>query len=166
MHIYVFWTKHVNVKVGFRVCAECSHAKDDCVRPTGQGDGAVATPNHMRRMTVCGLQDKEMVVLLLKMKASVDNIHREAFQSNEQFGNALKESFEWFINQRPNRPAELVAKFVDAELRAGNKTHNDSELEENLDKALMLFRYIQVPQPLHSYLHTYPHTHTPVYISI
>ena len=41
--------------------------------------------------------------------------------------------------------AELVAKFIDAELRSGGKGgKSDDELEATLDKALMLFRYIQV----------------------
>ena len=40
--------------------------------------------------------------------------------------------------------AELVAKFIDAELRSGGKAgKSDDELEATLDKALMLFRYIQ-----------------------
>ena len=42
------------------------------------------------------------------------------------------------------RPAELVAKFIDGELRAGAKGQSDEELEATLDKALILFRYIQV----------------------
>lgn len=33
----------------------------------------------------------------------------------------LQEAFENFINKRPNKPAELIAKFVDTKLRAGNK---------------------------------------------
>jgi hypothetical protein len=33
----------------------------------------------------------------------------------------MKESFEHFINQRQNKPAELIAKYVDCKLRAGNK---------------------------------------------
>ena len=44
----------------------------------------------------------------------------------------------------PRRPAELVAKFMDAELRAGAKGQSEEQLEATLDKALMLFRYIQV----------------------
>ena len=36
-----------------------------------------------------------------------------------------------------------MAKFIDAELKAGNKGQSDEELEATLDKALMLFRYIQ-----------------------
>jgi len=44
--------------------------------------------------------------------------------------------------------AELVAKFIDAELRSGGKGgKSDDELEATLDKALMLFRYIQARAP-------------------
>ena len=44
--------------------------------------------------------------------------------------------------------AELVAKFIDAELRSGGKGgKSDDELEATLDKVLMLFRYIQARGP-------------------
>ncbi|KAK4348129.1 hypothetical protein RND71_034468 [Anisodus tanguticus] len=42
-----------------------------------------------------------------------------------------------------NRPAELIAKFLDEKLRAGNKGTSEEELEETLDKVLVLFRFIQ-----------------------
>lgn len=42
------------------------------------------------------------------------------------------------------RPAELIAKYVDVELRAGGKGGSEEEMEITLDKALMLFRYISV----------------------
>lgn len=45
---------------------------------------------------------------------------------------------------RQNRPAELIAKYIDALLRAGNKGASDEELEATLDKVLVLFRFIQV----------------------
>jgi hypothetical protein len=43
-----------------------------------------------------------------------------------------------------NRPAELIAKFLDEKLRPGNKGTSEEELEGILDKVLVLFRYIQV----------------------
>ena len=43
-----------------------------------------------------------------------------------------------------NRPAELIAKFIDAKLRAGNKGTSEEELESTLDRVLILFRFIQV----------------------
>ncbi|KAJ6770090.1 CULLIN [Salix purpurea] len=42
-----------------------------------------------------------------------------------------------------NRPAELIAKFLDDKLRAGNKGTSEEELEGTLDKVLVLFRFIQ-----------------------
>ena len=41
-----------------------------------------------------------------------------------------------------NRPAELVARFIDAKLRSGNKGTSEEELEDVLDKTMTLFRYI------------------------
>lgn len=49
------------------------------------------------------LQDKEMVKLLLEMKAGLDTVMEEAFAKDERFGHALKDAFEHFVNQRANR---------------------------------------------------------------
>lgn len=46
------------------------------------------------------------------------------------------------VNSRPNRPAELIAKFVDGNLRAGSK-RTEEELETLLDRCMTLFRYVQ-----------------------
>jgi cullin-4 len=54
----------------------------------------------------------------------------------------LKNSFENFINLRQNKPAELLAKFVDKKMR-GEKGLNDGDVECTLDKAMMLFRHLQ-----------------------
>eukprot|EP00983_Pelagomonas_calceolata_P026160 822184-Pelagomonas_calceolata.AAC.7 len=66
------------------------------------------------------------------------------------------ESFENFINQRQNKPAELIAKFIDAKLRAGNKGQTEEELDAQLDKALLLFRYISCLLPLPHQAALYP----------
>lgn len=88
-------------------------------------------------------KDKDMVERLLDFNAKLDEVVDRAFQRQEQFLYALKDAFEHFINQRQNKPAELIAKFIDGKLRAGNKGQTEEELERMLDKALMLFRYIQ-----------------------
>ncbi|KAI5712815.1 hypothetical protein M8J75_011392 [Diaphorina citri] len=87
-------------------------------------------------------KDKTMVQELLDFKDKMDNIVCNCFQKNEKFGNSLKEAFEFFINQRANKPAELIAKFVDSKLRAGNKEATEEELERLLDKIMVLFRFI------------------------
>lgn len=68
-----------------------------------------------------------------------------------KFLDTLKINFETFINKRPNKPAELIAKTVDSLLRANRsspimKTLNlvgDDAIEDYLNKLLTLFRFIQ-----------------------
>lgn len=87
-------------------------------------------------------KDRTMVQELLDFKDKVDHIIDVCFLKNEKFVNAMKEAFETFINKRPNKPAELIAKYVDSKLRAGNKEATDEELEKMLDKIMIIFRFI------------------------
>lgn len=101
---------------------------------------------HIKRVGTAMVSDPErerqLVEQLLQFKERLDRILNGAFAANEQFGHSLKEAFETFINSRQNRAAELVARFIDAKLRSGNKGTSDEELEETLDKTMTLFRYI------------------------
>merc|ERR1712029_446083 len=87
-------------------------------------------------------KDKTMVQELLDFKDKLDLIMSDCFNSNSNFIVAMKESFETFINVRQNKPAELIAKFVDTKLRAGNKVASEEELEKLLDKIMVIFRFI------------------------
>ncbi|XP_066924143.1 cullin-4B-like [Clytia hemisphaerica] len=87
-------------------------------------------------------KDKTMVQELLDFKEKLDNFIEGAFKKNEKFVSAMKDSFEVFINKRQNKPAELIAKFVDVKLKAGNKEASEEELEMRLDKIMILFRFI------------------------
>uniref|UniRef100_A0A3P9QCF3 Cullin 4A n=1 Tax=Poecilia reticulata TaxID=8081 RepID=A0A3P9QCF3_POERE len=87
-------------------------------------------------------KDKDMVQDLLDFKDKMDNVVQSCFARNEAFINAMKEAFETFINKRPNKPAELIAKYVDSKLRAGNKEATEEELERILDKIMIIFRFI------------------------
>lgn len=53
-------------------------------------------------------KDKGMVQELLDFKDKMDGIVSECFSSSDKFVLALKEAFEHFINQRLNKPAELI----------------------------------------------------------
>ena len=54
-------------------------------------------------------------------------------------------AFEQFINQRANKPAELVAKYIDGVMRGGARGGGgEDELETTVDAAMVLFRFIQV----------------------
>ncbi|KAG1686593.1 Cullin-4A [Nymphon striatum] len=120
-----------------------------------------------RMIVVNPEKDKTMVQELIDFKDQLDEVISECFHNNERFSLAVKESFEQFINQRLNKPAELIgmlqlnylsyngsflldlrtfllflAKFIDSKLRAGNKEATEEELERLLDKIMVLFRFI------------------------
>ena len=86
--------------------------------------------------------DPQMVQNLINLKANIDKVLEECFDNKESFHGSLKEAFEYSINLRQNRPAELVAKYIDSKLRSGSKGGGDEELESTLDGVLVIFRYI------------------------
>ena len=88
-------------------------------------------------------RSNEMVQDPLDLKARMDVLLEQAFDSNEEVGHALKDAFEALINVRQNKPAEAVAKFIDQQLRSGGKGASEQQLEALLDRVLTLFRYIQ-----------------------
>ncbi|KAI7818099.1 cullin 4A [Gamsiella multidivaricata] len=96
-----------------------------------------------KALVVDPARDDTMVEDLLKFKKGVDEVVSKCFQNSELFLNVLKECFESFINTRQNKPAELVAKYLDLRLRSGNKELSDEEMESTLERVLILFRYIQ-----------------------
>ncbi|KAG0218744.1 Cullin-4B [Mortierella sp. NVP41] len=96
-----------------------------------------------KALVVDPAKDDTMVEDLLTFKQGVDEVVSKCFNSSDLFLNVLKECFEAFVNTRQNKPAELVAKYLDLRLRSGNKELSDQDLESTLDRVLILFRYIQ-----------------------
>eukprot|EP00475_Leptophrys_vorax_P033265 TRINITY_DN5205_c0_g1_i1.p1 TRINITY_DN5205_c0_g1~~TRINITY_DN5205_c0_g1_i1.p1 ORF type:complete len:805 (-),score=215.21 TRINITY_DN5205_c0_g1_i1:777-3068(-) len=86
--------------------------------------------------------DATMIKTLIEFKSKLDQILKIAFQQNLEFSQVLRDMFESFINERANKPAELMAKFVDELLRSGNKTVSDDELESMLNQVMVLFKFI------------------------
>ncbi|XP_075395964.1 cullin-4B-like [Tenrec ecaudatus] len=76
-------------------------------------------------------KDNTMVQELLDFKDKIDYIINTSFLKNNKFIVAMKEAFETFVNKRPNKPAELLAKEA-----------TDEELEALFDKIIILFRFI------------------------
>ncbi len=96
--------------------------------------------NRGRVIVVNPEKDKTMVQELLDFKDKLDLVIVDCFNSNDHFIISMKEAFESFINTRQNKPAELIAKFVDSKLKAGNKEASEEELEKLLDKIMVIFR--------------------------
>ncbi|SCZ89398.1 BZ3500_MvSof-1268-A1-R1_Chr1-1g01155 [Microbotryum saponariae] len=88
-------------------------------------------------------QDDKMVINLIALRNSGSNIVEQCFAREQQFSQAISSAFEFFINKRENKPAEMIAKFLDAKLRSGNKSMGDAEFEKLLNDVLFLFRFTQ-----------------------
>ena len=84
----------------------------------------------------------EMVQDLLSFKARLDTLLEQAMDGCETLAHALKDAFEALINVRQNKPAELIAKYIDAMLKTGNKGTTEEEVESKLERLLVLFRYV------------------------
>jgi len=89
-------------------------------------------------------RDEEMVPALLSFKAHLDGVLRNSFNSDEMFSAYLRESFEWVVNRRRDKPAEYLAKYLDNILRKGDKglASGESSVEEEMDRVLVLFRFV------------------------
>ncbi|KAG5440561.1 hypothetical protein PCK2_000386, partial [Pneumocystis canis] len=87
--------------------------------------------------------NSNVISSLLKFHSTLNSIIFECFSSNESFIQILRECFEFFINNSINHPAELLAKHIDIMLRSNNKSFDEKSLEEEMDRTLELFRFIQ-----------------------
>ncbi|KAK6031779.1 cullin family protein [Ostertagia ostertagi] len=91
-------------------------------------------------------RDPTMVEDLMTFKDKLDVFVETCFGSTEdkmKFAQAEKDAFDYFINTRGNKPAELIAKFMDARLRSANKEASDEQLDLLMNKVITLFRFIQ-----------------------
>lgn len=70
-------------------------------------------------------RDGGLVAALLELKSRADEALRGPFGGAQPLASALKDAFETFINSRANKPAELVAKFLDGALRAVRGTRQN-----------------------------------------
>lgn len=94
-------------------------------------------------MQIVAENDSQMVQKVLDFKDELDVIITEGFGNAAALAESQRQAFEQFLNSRDNRPAELIAKFVDARLRSGGEGMTEDELEMLLDKVMLLFRFIQ-----------------------
>lgn len=86
--------------------------------------------------------DCTMVESLLSFKEAMDRILASSFHSEDLFSKALRDQFSAFINSRGDVPAEMMAKFIDAVLRSGNKKFDENDLEHQMSRLMDIFRFI------------------------
>ncbi|PJF18515.1 putative cullin [Paramicrosporidium saccamoebae] len=87
-------------------------------------------------------KDELLIGELVDFKDNLNSILVDSFQENVLFADAIKEAFESFMNSRQSRPAELIAKYADYQLR-GDKDISDEQLSLIMDKIITIFRFVQ-----------------------
>jgi len=78
---------------------------------------------------------------VLALKDKYDCIWQLSFEGDKGMNTALSRAFSNFINDFPRSP-EYMSLFIDDNLKKGLKGKTEEEVDQVLDKAITLFRYI------------------------
>ena len=85
-----------------------------------------------------------LVDKLLEMKTKMDRIQSESFQDNYSLKYAANRAWERFLNLDPNKPAELMARYIDDRMKkSSRRCLNDTEIEHLVEQVIGVFRMIQ-----------------------
>lgn len=115
------------------------------VKPEAEEDEADGSKKKAKPMSTTAKQTLAAIkwvdeVLLLKDK--FDRMWKECFKEDTILETAITKSFSDFINLF-DRCSEYVSLFIDDNLRRGIKGKTEQEVDEVLEKAVTLLRYIQ-----------------------
>ncbi|KRX82472.1 Cullin-3, partial [Trichinella sp. T6] len=79
---------------------------------------------------------------LLSLKSRFDQFLSQAFENDSLFRRVISSDFEHFFNLNPSSP-EYLSLFIDDKLKKGSKAMSESDLENVMDRAMILFRHLQ-----------------------
>ncbi|XP_071034184.1 cullin-3-A [Parasteatoda tepidariorum] len=79
---------------------------------------------------------------LLDLKDRFDHFLFHSFNGDRYFKQMIAGDFEFFLNLNPKSP-EYLSLFIDDKLKKGVKGMTEQEIEQVLDKTMVLFRYLQ-----------------------
>lgn len=83
----------------------------------------------------------QWVEQVLALKDKFDNILTKCYGNNTGLRASVESSFSQFVNQIP-KVSEYLSLFIDDNLKKSLKGKSDAEVEEVLDKSVVLFRFI------------------------
>ena len=77
----------------------------------------------------------------------MDRFLSESFQDDRVFKQMITTDFEHFININPKSP-EYLSLFIDEKLKKGLKGANEMEIDDVLNKAMVMFRFESDQNPI------------------
>ncbi|KAI5307034.1 hypothetical protein KEM56_005427 [Ascosphaera pollenicola] len=95
------------------------------------------------------IDPKLYIDALLEVHSKYENLVNTAFGGESEFVRSLDNACREFVNRNvlcstnSTRSPELLAKYTDSLLRKGTKAVEDTEMEEVLQRIMIIFRYIE-----------------------
>ncbi|KAL6635913.1 Cullin-domain-containing protein [Neocallimastix sp. 'constans'] len=99
------------------------------------------TNSKKENSTKQSVNPKQWVVKYLELKDKLDNILIKAFDNDKNFQMKMNSIFQLIINENP-KASESLSLFIDDNLKKGIKGKSEDEIEELLNKSIVLFRFI------------------------
>ena len=87
---------------------------------------------------------------MLELKDKFDTIIKEAFRSDKLAVKKLQDAFEEFVN-KDHQCASHLASYLDDLLRGGIQGATEVEVEDKLEKAIVIFKYLSDKDVFESY---------------
>jgi len=87
---------------------------------------------------------------LLELKDRFDDFLIQSFSNDKYFKQVISGDFEYFLNLNTRSP-EFLSLFIDDKLKKGVKGLSDVEVEQVLDKSMILFRFLQEKDAFEEY---------------
>ncbi|KAI6210142.1 CULLIN-2 domain-containing protein [Aphelenchoides besseyi] len=84
----------------------------------------------------------QFVQSLIDLKDQFDKFLEQSFLNDKEFKKAIQTDFEFFFNQNKKSP-EFLSLYIDDKLKKGSKTLNEGDAERVLDKAMVLFKFLE-----------------------
>ncbi|KAI0785913.1 Cullin family-domain-containing protein [Abortiporus biennis] len=72
---------------------------------------------------------------------------------SQEFQYALSDSFRLAFKSRHNKPAEMIAKYIDRAMRKGQQNKKDEEFQKELDDVLALYRFTDDKDVFRTFYH-------------
>ncbi|KAI8374216.1 Cullin [Radiomyces spectabilis] len=106
------------------------------------GAGKARAPGEKGAMSGSAQAAIGWVEEVLALQSRFDKILDTALYKDKAFQTAFNEAFEKFINDN-NRSAEFISLFIDENLKKGLKGKSEDEVDDILDKTILLFRFLR-----------------------
>ncbi|XP_070538855.1 cullin-3-like [Ptychodera flava] len=120
----------IRVPEGLKTMCECVSGY---LREQGK---ALVTEDEGGKNAIQYIQD------LLDLKDRFDHFLHESFSDDRLFKQTISGDFEYFLNLN-NKSPEYLSLFIDDKLKKGVKGMSEQDVELVLDKAMVLFRFLQ-----------------------